>query len=74
MEPNQPMLPSRFQLGDEVRVQGVPGRVSAVTFTAGKVFYDVQARGQLIPRALSEHLSPGAPHLHVVPALTVPKD
>lgn len=64
-------IPSRFQLGDEVRAGGVRGTVEAITFTVlagqGKVLYDVRHSAGLLVRVSSEDVSPAKPkHLHVV--------
>lgn len=36
-----PDLPSRFQLGDVVRVRSMTGMVSGICFREAKVFYEV---------------------------------
>lgn len=73
-----PKLPSRFQLHDTVRAQGVRGTVSAVTFMLvdgmGKVAYDVECGGAILHRVLSDDVSPARPeHLKPVPSAPDPE-
>lgn len=57
-----PKLPSRYQLGDEIRANGVKGVVTAVTFGIidgmGKVMYDVESAGRTQYRVLSDDVGP----------------
>lgn len=52
-------LPSRFQIGERVRVGVLSGEVAAVTFdNTGKVSYDVLTKSGLRQRLLSELVCP----------------
>ena len=66
-----PPLPSRFQIGDKVRVFGARGTVEAVTFAIvegrNRVFYDVCYGAGVFRRVDSDDVAPAAPgHLHAV--------
>lgn len=67
-----PPVPSRFQIGEEVRSGGVKGTVAAVTFAVidghAKVFYDIAHSGGVLVRVCSGRVQPSSPvHLRAVP-------
>jgi len=68
-----PPVPSRFQIGEQVRACGVKGTVEAVTFTVldgqGKVLYDIAHSGGVLTRVLSDQVQPVTlAHLRAVPS------
>lgn len=69
--PDLPPLPSRFQIGDKVRVFAARGTVEAVTFAIvegrNRVFYDVRYGAGVFRRVDSDDVTPVvAGHLHAV--------
>lgn len=64
-------LPSRFQIGDPVTVQGTVGEVSGVFFEKDKVWYQVS--GENLPEDTPWWLSDDV-HPHILVTSTPPKD
>lgn len=67
-----PPVPSRFQIGEQVRAGGVKGDVVAVTFAVidgqAKVFYDIAHSAGVLVRVCSGRVQPATPsHLRAVP-------
>lgn len=60
-------LPSRFQIGESVSVNGIAGKVIGVSFSFGKVAYSVEDRHGLIHSpVMSENVHPASSALRVV--------
>ena len=60
-------LPSRFQIGESVTVNGINGRVIGVSFSFGKVAYSVEDKhGAIHSPVMSENVHPATHALRLV--------